>query len=386
MQFRLKWYMMIRPLHPAALLLALVGAGCGHMVSSELAPNHAGRDFNLRRPGCLPAERLQEPGGDEALIRYLGAGGLYLEWRGASLLTGPFFSHRGHLRVQFGRLHTDAEAVRQGLDGMRLGDVRAILVGHSHYDHLADVPVVARDYSPHARIYVNASGTNALKTFPALEGRVVSLEGPEGKDWIRILDDDGRPLPIRFRAVESEHAPQLWRYRWGAGEIEEAWEGEWGSRRTRALHGGKTFAFVIDLLDTDPAETVLFRIYYQDSAAPEGVGHPSFETSDSHPYDLAVLCMASFRFVKNHPESILGRLQARHVLVTHYEDFFRRSGKPLRFVFPMPSRWANDFLTRVKSTLREPFEPPEGFVCGPSSEASTLPLPGEWLHFHVSRG
>lgn len=375
---------MSHPLRSAAVLaLALACAGCGHVIRGQFAPNHTGPRYDFRRPGCQPGPRPEEPGGDDVLVRYLGASGLYLEWRGTSLLMGPFFSNRGFLTVHFGRLRTDAAAVQRGLHGMQLAEVRAILVGHAHYDHLGDVPDVARDYSPHARIYVNQSGFNALQGFPDLQGRIVSLEGPEREDWIRLTDGDGRRLPIRFRAVASEHAPQLWRFHWGAGEIPEAWEGDWGSRRTRALRGGKAFAFVIDLLEGDPAETVRFRIYYQDAAAPAGIGHPAFETPDAHPYDLAVLCMPSFRFVESHPESILGRLQPKHVLVTHYEDFFRRPDKPLRFVFPMPNRWANEFLTRVDSTLSGPFAGPESFVCGPSSRVSTMPLPGEWLQFRA---
>jgi len=367
----------------AVLMLALACTGCGHVIRGEFAPNHPGKVYDFRHPGCSPAPRPPEPGGDEVLLRYLGAGGLYLEWRGAALLTGPFFSNRNPFIVQFGRLRTDARAVQRGFDGMQLGEVRAILVGHAHYDHLGDVPDVAREYSPQARIYVNQSGANALKGFPVLEGRVVSLQG-ERADWFRLTDGDGRLLPIRFRAVESAHAPQLWRYHWGAGEIEEEWTEEWGSRKTRALHEGKTFAFVIDLLEGDAAETVRFRIYYQDAAAPAGVGQPAFEAPDAHPYDLAVLCMASFRFVKDHPQSILGRLHPSHVLVTHYEDFFRGPDKPLRFVFPMSSRWANDFLTRVDDTLSGPLAGPQGSICGPSSQAATMPLPGEWLQFQAS--
>jgi hypothetical protein len=141
---------------------------------------------------------------------------------------------------------------------------------------------------------------------------------------------------------------------------------------------GRPFAFVIDLLG--PNDKVRFRIYYQDAASPEDRGYP--EIGDGVGYDLAVLCMASFRYVKNHPGGILGNLQPRHVLVTHYEDFFRDPQKPLRFVPLLTDRLANEFLVRVRTSLAgidtvKPADP----VCGPSSATATMPLPGEWIRF-----
>src|SRR5687768_18083725 len=49
----------------------------------------------------------QRPGGagpEEVFVRYLGAGGLYLEWRGTPILVGPFFSNPSFPRAYFGRL------------------------------------------------------------------------------------------------------------------------------------------------------------------------------------------------------------------------------------------------------------------------------------------
>lgn len=368
----------------APLLASLVCAwlaGCGHVIAPELAPNWQGFDF--RQPPC-PLSARPKPAPDDATIRYLGAGGLYVEWQGNALLMAPFFSNPGLLRVQFGRLSSDAEALRRGLDGMDLTRVRAIAVGHSHYDHLADLPAVAEHYAPSARIYVNQAGFNALAPLRPLSGRMVSLESPEGEGWISLRDVDANPLPIRFRKVLSAHAPQLPHYHFARGEVAEPWTGEWATRRTRHLKAGTTYAFVVDLLAPDLKE-VRFRLYYQDSANPLGKGFPpQFEGDDDHCYDLAVLCMASYQFVKQHPESILGRLRPHHVLVTHFEDFFRGAGKPFRFVFPLSNRAANRFLRRTRDALRDT-EPrgPEGPVCGAGAPGWTMPMPGEWLRFRV---
>jgi hypothetical protein len=361
------------------LVLALIGlAGCGHVVRPEFAPNWPGpKGFDFSNPPCHLSVRPSPPD-DRVILRYLGAGGLYVEWQGTALLMSPFFSHRSAFQAWFGRLHSDPNAVRRGLDGMDLSRVRAIAAGHSHYDHLADLPAVAEGYARQARIYVNGSGAFALAAIPALSGRVTSLE--EADDWIWLRDADGNQLPIRFHRVASEHAPQLWHYHYAARPIPGPWTKEWKYQRNRSLGGGKTFAFVIELMSRDLRQ-VRFRMYYQDAANPEGVGFPTF-TAPGDPIDLAVLCMASYQFVHNHPESILEHLKPRHVLIAHYEDFFRDTREPVRFVFPLSNASANRFLGRLKTTLSgQETTGPEGTVCGPSTSGWTMPMPGEWMTF-----
>ncbi len=368
----------------ALLVLSLLTAGCGHVIRAEFAPNHAGRDVDFRRLPCVPAGRPTETGPDDVLIRYFGAAGLYVEWHGTAILTGPFFSNPGVLKAQFGRLVSDPVRIERGLWGMDLGNVRAILVGHSHYDHLGDVPAVA-ERAPKAGVYVNQTGANALAGIAGLKGRVDSVEGPLGGDWITLADEQKRALPIRFRPVKSEHAPLLPHYRWHQKEIREPWQTGWDGRRFSELQSGQTFAFVIDLLDEQGQ--VRFRLYYQDSAAGEGFGVPDFLEPDEPGVDLAVLCMASFRYVENDPASILEALHPRHVLATHYEDFFRDPQKPVRFVPLLTNRAANEFLGRVRSAQHgvkeEAKERPIDPVCGPSNRDATMPLPGEWLRFRA---
>jgi hypothetical protein len=67
---------------------------------------------------------------------------------------------------------------------------------------------------------------------------------------------------------------------------------------------------VIDLLGTSDKD-VRYRIYYNDSASSPGKGIPQLD--DDHPFDLAILCMASFHFVKDYPEGLLCALKPRHL-------------------------------------------------------------------------
>ena len=361
--------MLMRRAAVSILLLAL--AGCGHSIRGEFAPNHSGPRYDFAKRSCDPAGRPPGSGPDEVFLRYLGAGGLYLEWRGTPILLGPFFSNPSFPRAFFGKLSTNEGRIRYGLDGMDLAGVEAIFVGHAHYDHLADVPFIVENFAPRAKVYVNRTGANMLHKVEAVQGKVEPLEE----------NPDIRVGLIRVRPVESEHAPLFWHINWARGQVDDPWDKDWTRHRFRQLKAGTPFAFVIDLLDHLGA--VRYRLYYQDSATPEGKGVPGFR--DETGYDLAVVCMASFQFVENHPGGILGELKPRHVLVTHYENFARDPNRPLRFVTLLSNGSANRFLGEVRTSMEkiEALEPTDS-VCGPSSRISTMPLPGEWLRFRAS--
>jgi hypothetical protein len=283
------------------------------------------------------------------------------------------------MRVAFGDVEWDAEAIRRGLDGLRLETTCAVLVGHSHYDHFADVPPVLTDHVPHARVYVNRSGARMLEAFPELAPRIVVLE-EHADDWMALVDSGGSTLPVRLLALPYEHAPHLWGIHFADGEIEEGWD-DWSGRKLRKMKEGATFAFVIDLLS--PEGEVLYRIHYQDAA-----GLPPRLLED-RPAELAVLPMASHRRVEGYPETVIRKTRARHVMAMHYEDFLRDPEKPMRMVPTLTDKKARQFLEVIEAetaTWGGSHLGPDPCGCGPCGDAWSMPLPGEWLRFHVGAG
>jgi hypothetical protein len=372
----------MNPRKTSLVLALLVLSGCGHVIRPELAPNHGRFDFSDPPCRLSPKPAL---GANEVAIRYLGAGGLYVEWQGSALLMAPFFSNPPISKVLLKPLKSDPWAVRRGLYGMDLSRVRAIAAGHSHYDHIGDLPLLAREYLPGVPIWVNQTGANALAG-ESIPSPVEVLE--KGPEWIRLQDSSGHDLPIRFRKVPSKHAPHLWGILIARGKIDQRWTKPWEKHHWLSLKTGTTFAFVIDLMSPDDTSKTLFRIYYQDAANPRGVGAPVLDAGDSKPFDLAVLCMASYTFVRQHPESILGAVKPLHILISHYEDFFQDRAYPVRFVFPLINSLANRFLVRTREAIekQETVGPgPEGTVCGPSTPAYTMPMPGEWMRFRIGK-
>ena len=340
----------------------------GSIIRKEFLTN-GDRDFDFRHPRC-PAPPA--PPANAIEIRHLGSGGISIKWRDDVVLLGPYFSRPGSLvAAQFGRVRFDDARIAAGMQPFDAAKVRAIMTGHSHFDHLADVPRVAQRATG-AVVYTNASGVNMLASYPSIPAHAVRVD-----DWTRVPDS-----AIRFRAVASAHAPQLcslnhWPCTYAAGEVERPWSGDWTEKHYRDLRGGETFAYVIDLLDGDD---VRYRIYYNDAAAAPPNGIPS---ADLTPVDLAVVCMASFDFVHNYPDGLLRTLQPRHVLVSHFDDFFEVQDGAWTFVPLLTDNKANEFMRRMRDALahapapRPPLTP----VCGPMTERWSMPVPGWPLYF-----
>ncbi|MGE5233275.1 MAG: MBL fold metallo-hydrolase [Acidobacteriota bacterium] len=395
--------MRVGPWITAGAALALVGwltaGSCGHVVPAAFAPNHAGADLDLRRlavecPQGL-APRPAAEAGDGVVVRYLGAGGLYLEWRGKAVLTAPFFSDYSAWQVQFGLLAPDERRIARGLQGLDLAKVSSILVGHSHYDHLGDLPwIVERHFLdrgiPAPTVLVNRSGALALAAYPDLPVQVYERRnGP----WITLAEESGRPL-IRAWPLPSRHAPHFDHVLLYAGELTAPWRDGFETHHPSELLEGGTTNFLIDFLDERGA--VAYRMFFQDAASGRGETElPAAGAIDPHPIDLAVLCMASYAFVDDAPGWLVGELRPRHVLVAHWEDFFRGQERAPRFVAFLSDRAVAEYFGRLRAALAAlPAAPGDrsaamprnaARLCGATAPGWTLPLPGEWLEFATIR-
>jgi L-ascorbate metabolism protein UlaG (beta-lactamase superfamily) len=318
------------------------GGGCPVAIAAAAA---------LFAASCSPATKtcvtLPSPppsadpaGGDEVRVSFLGVGGVVVRWQGAAVMTAPLYSNPTVAEIALSEAHTD----RQRMDALMrhdVSEVRAILSGHSHYDHLMDVPYLVREKARKADVVGNDEMRKLLHPIEGELGartppnRLVSLE--------REHRYDVPGAPIRVEAVPSEHSPQigprlvnktaqllawfvpfpevtLWR-----GEHEHPLGripgrvGEWPA--------GTPLAFVIELLEPGTGN-VAFRIYYQDSPTRRPYGYPAPAT-DAHRYDLAILCMGGATEFPGFPRDIVTHLDPRFVMGIHWEDFFNPRALPL---------------------------------------------------------
>lgn len=362
--------------------------GCGHTIRRDVMDGRSA-DFDFRSFDCEPpnaqatgdANASATPADSDLLVRYLGVSGVYFEWQGVGVLSAPFFSHQNLLRVATGKGRIDNEAIDRGMQGVPNGRAVAILLGHAHHDHLFDVPQVARLH-PKAVVYANRTGINLLAAEGELAARTQALNDQLGA-WIRLRDAEGNPLPVRLMALPSPHAKQGPLFRWAPGSQRTPATKELRSLPLRSMKAGTPLAFVLDFLSPDNDEVVA-RVYLQD-AATEGLGLSPTEQYPQladHPFDLAVLCIASHHLAKGFPEELISDLEPRHVLVSHYRDFFRPPHKPIRFAPLLTNGKANDFLERVGAAVDVLDRPQLEWTapsCGPSATSWTMPVPGELL-------
>jgi L-ascorbate metabolism protein UlaG (beta-lactamase superfamily) len=87
---------------------------------------------------------IEAPAGDGVTVTYFGNSTIAIRDDVTTLLVDGFFSRPGPLRSRFGKVRPDEGIIREQLALAGLGQVNAILVGHTHFDHVLDAPTVAR--------------------------------------------------------------------------------------------------------------------------------------------------------------------------------------------------------------------------------------------------
>ncbi len=338
------------------------------------------------------------PDYDRAIqVRYLGVAGYQFRRGDYAVMTAPLYTNPHFVRVGLWFIRPDTALIDWVHPHPPELQVPAILVGHAHYDHLLDVPYIARKYHPEARIYGSPSvaslalaaepslalgpGRSGLRrshseshgeagpslggatASPGSPGRVIALDDQVARNrrpgtWFYAADST-----IRFMAIASGHGPHALGVHLMRGSVKP------GLRRVPLSawrwREGETLAYLIDFLGPD--RSVDFRIYYQDATSPDSTGFPPlFPPQDRHPIDLAVLCVGSAQQLREYPTNICTELQPRNIMLGHWENFFRspvRPAKRLRFIH------INRFITEVEAA-----SPDSRWV---------LPKPGAVYHYFL---
>nr|MDQ6873423.1 hypothetical protein [Gemmatimonadota bacterium] len=127
---------------------------------------------------------------------------------------------------------------------------------------------------------------------------------------------------------------------------------------------GEPYAYLIDVL-SDNRKATVFRIYYQDAPSEPPLGFPPTQVLAERGVDLAVLCGATSSNVPNTPDSLLRVLKPSHVIVAHWEDFFRQQTLPIQ---PSPGTELEELRESLTRSLA-------------SSASWVMPLPQTTFRF-----
>jgi L-ascorbate metabolism protein UlaG (beta-lactamase superfamily) len=294
---------------------------------------------------CLPQgleTKDTPPGPNGVSLRFLGAGGLLIRKGPDVVMTGPLYTSPSVPALLANLLEGDPDGPQTFYARHRIdadaGDIRAILVGHPHYDHLMDVPFFM-DRAPQATVYGSTSTRNVLAGYGAqYAARADALNEP-GRDrvdsrncdpsipgpdcgswsggpgeWVPVPGAQGR---LRVRAFCSRHPRQVLR------EI-HFWPGCVTQPLTDppthpdVMREGEVLAFLVDFLQNG---AVVFRVYYQDAPTHGPVGWVPADVLADRDVDVALLNGGNFDAV-DAAEKIVGNLRARNVVIHHWENFF----------------------------------------------------------------
>lgn len=288
---------------------------------------------------------------EDPKIEYLGVGGWLIHWKGEGVLMAPSFSNPGLLGIKGVpplRVASDPRKITTHMPEAK--QVKMLLVGHAHYDHLLDVAYVVNNFAPRATVYgsetvgyllhpavppitviVPSQAQVTRHNNPAYHGTWFYSSGEQVTDGADLGSADKSPPKGKVRAMplESMHAPHLLGINLIPGAYDQNLDKTPGS--IFAWKNGKmVLAWVIDLLDEQGKP--VYRIHYQDSAADPPWGFPPV-IADSKNVDVEILCGASWDEVSDYPAALLRVTRPRLVLVGHWENFFANDlSKPPRTI------------------------------------------------------
>lgn len=282
---------------------------------------------------------------DTLQVLYLGSAGYLFRLGENGILTAPFFSNFSLMELTLS-ISPKTDVIDRIYPNIPEGFVKAILVGHSHYDHLIDVPYIWTTYHKNTPIYGSLTTKNLL--ISVKENRV-----PE--EFIHVIDDEldiyqyqiGKyinivPDVIKVLPIESSHSNHLFGYKLFDGKLLEPRDNP--PKFARDWVEGDTFAYLMEFKNGEKS----FTVYFQDAASspPKGL----FNDYENASIDLAVLCVGGFSEAENYPEYILEKLKPKKVILGHWEDFMASQFSTLDGI-NNPKRLSKDAIVEITERI-----------------------------------
>ena len=247
-------------------------------------------------------------------VTFLGTSSVYVDDGATAILVDGFLSRPSLLRVALGRIAPDAGRISRALTRAGISRLDALLVAHSHHDHVMDAPEIVRRLG--GVMHGSASTLNVGRGWGLDEGAMALVR-------------DGQELAVgafTVRVLEGEHSPGN-RY---PGTIDEPLV---PPARARAYRDGGYFSFHI----AHPTGALLV--------------HPSAHVVPHQFDDLQVDALylgvgavgaQPEQFRDHYWHHVVEAVRPSVIVPIHWDDFFRSLDRDLR---PMPS-----FLDRFDRT------------------------------------
>ena len=234
-------------------------------------------------------------------VRWLGTAGFAIEHAGTVVLIDPYVTRASLAHCIVAPLYSDARAI-----SLYTPKADAIVVGHTHFDHVLDVPDIAR--ATGARVLGSRSAARLCRARGVAEDKVECVEPEPGG---APIERDVGPFHLRF--IPSAHSRFMLGRVPAPGEIADCDD---IPMRAEAYRCGAVFGIEIRVAGR--------TIYHLGSAelvdARVDVKH----------VDLLLLCVAGWHASRDLPERVANKLAPGAVLLSHWDDFLRPLQAPTR--------------------------------------------------------
>jgi L-ascorbate metabolism protein UlaG (beta-lactamase superfamily) len=232
-------------------------------------------------------------------LRWFGTAGFELVHGGTTILIDPYLSRVSLPRFLFAPLRPDERLVARVIER-----ADAIFVGHSHFDHVLDVPLIAQRTG--APVYGSRSTAALLRASSVARGQIHECHGGE------VIEVG----PFRICMVPSEHS------RFGLGGT-VPFAGDIPCTCELPLHGreyrcGQVFGLAIAVAG--------LRLYHAGSA------NLIDDAIAEHDVDVFLMGISGRFATERYIPRVLRRLAPRLVVPMHYDNFFRPLDSPMRLL------------------------------------------------------
>jgi len=308
------------------IIIVPVLLGCAGSVK-KISAHYAPKDFKIP---------IDASGKHDLKIHYTGCGGLIIKKGKTTLMTDPYFSNQGLLKVIVktiggGYIKSSSDDINHGLNRVPkdMQAIDAVFISHAHYDHLLDVPwLMANKVDAKSKVYGSHTMKYILEKSGVNPSSIIDVEPDMATNltpgtWLDVAPNV-RVLPIR-----SHHAGHLGKIKLYSGEHKDKFKRKKsGKSKLNHWKEGQTLSYLFEVKDGEKT----FNLYVQTSSSEKPQGLPPKSVLATNPIDLAVLCVASYKNVQDYPHNHIQNLNPKAIVFVHWEDFFRSYQKPPRTV------------------------------------------------------
>ena len=235
-------------------------------------------------------------------VRWLGVAGLEFSFGDHILLIDPFLSRPPLRNVFMGRVYPDIQLIKENIK-----KADHILITHAHYDHVLDVPAIAKQTG--ALVYGSANVCRLLQVHqvPLAQSLIVHAFGEIKLPYAYV-----RVIPARHPFIPGYHSGKL------IDNLKPP-------LHLRDYRMDKCFSYLIEF------EYLKLLVW------------SSISTEHAQPADVLFLRSVASQ---DWYDKMIEVVQPRLVIPTHWDDFFRTLSQPIRPFFAPPTL-SNPFIQPI---------------------------------------